>query len=229
MDVAKSISEGLARKVLAANVNGQVWDATRPINDDATINLLTWNEKDGKNTFWHSSAHLMAEAVESMFPGVKFWVGPPVDNGFYYDMDLGDSTKRSTPEISKPTTKPVVITPSVLKTRENKLAQSIIVSDPDVIVKLYDNGEIDDDTISIYLNKRLVLSNKRLSAAPIKLNFSMQDEEDQELTMVAENLGRIPPNTSLMIVEAGDQRFEVRITSSEQKNAVVRFKYQKPK
>ena len=142
---------------------------------------------------------------------------------------LVDSTKRSTPEISKPTTKPVVITPSVLKTRENKLAQSIIVSDPDVIVKLYDNGEIDDDTISIYLNKRLVLSNKRLSAAPIKLNFSMQDEEDQELTMVAENLGRIPPNTSLMIVEAGDQRFEVRITSSEQKNAVVRFKYQKPK
>ena len=109
------------------------------------------------------------------------------------------------------------------------MAQSIIVSDPDVIVKLYDNGEIDDDTISIYLNKRLVLSNKRLSAAPIKLNFSMQDEEDQELTMVAENLGRIPPNTSLMIVEAGDQRFEVRITSSEQKNAVVRFKYQKPK
>jgi hypothetical protein len=140
-----------------------------------------------------------------------------------------DSTKKSTPEISKPTTKPVVITPSVLKTRENKLAQSIIVSDPDVIVKLFDNGEIDDDTISIYLNKRLVLSNKRLSAAPIKLNFSMQDEEDQELTMVAENLGRIPPNTSLMIVEAGDQRFEVRITSSEQKNAVVRFKYQKPR
>ncbi|WP_276502281.1 threonine--tRNA ligase [Terrimonas pollutisoli] len=90
LDVAKSISEGLARKVLAANVNGQVWDATRPINDDATINLLTWNEKDGKSTFWHSSAHLMAEAVESMFPGVKFWVGPPVENGFYYDMDLGD-------------------------------------------------------------------------------------------------------------------------------------------
>lgn len=90
LDIAKSISEGLARKVLAANVDGQVWDATRPINDNATINLLTWNEKDGKSTFWHSSAHLMAEAVESMFPGVKFWVGPPVDNGFYYDMDLGD-------------------------------------------------------------------------------------------------------------------------------------------
>ena len=88
--VAKSISEGLARKVLAATINGQVWDATRPINEDASLKLLTWNDADGKNTFWHSSAHLMAEAVESIFPGVKFWVGPPVENGFYYDMDLGD-------------------------------------------------------------------------------------------------------------------------------------------
>src|SRR5262245_2289923 len=90
LDVAKSISEGLARKVLAANINGQVWDATRPITDDVSLKLLTWDDNDGKNTFWHSSAHLMAEAVESMFPGVKFWVGPPVENGFYYDMDLGD-------------------------------------------------------------------------------------------------------------------------------------------
>jgi threonyl-tRNA synthetase len=90
LDVAKSISEGLARKVLAAEVNGQVWDATRPINEDASLKLLTWNDQDGKNTFWHSSAHLMAEAVESVFSGVKFWVGPPVENGFYYDMDLGD-------------------------------------------------------------------------------------------------------------------------------------------
>ena len=89
-DVAKSISEGLARKVLAADVNGQVWDATRPINEDVTLKLLTWDDNGGKNTFWHSSAHLMAEAIESMFPGVKFWVGPPVDNGFYYDVDLGD-------------------------------------------------------------------------------------------------------------------------------------------
>ncbi|HNA92363.1 MAG: Threonine--tRNA ligase 1 [Bacteroidetes bacterium ADurb.BinA245] len=92
MDIAKSISEGLARKVLAATVNGIVFDANRPINEDATLKLLTWNDTDGQMTFWHSSAHLMAEAVESMFPGVKFWVGPPLDNpkGFYYDMDLGD-------------------------------------------------------------------------------------------------------------------------------------------
>ena len=90
LDVAKSISEGLARKVLAADVAGQVWDATRPIEEDANLKLLTWDDTGGKNTFWHSSAHLMAEAIESLFPGVKFWVGPPVENGFYYDVDLGD-------------------------------------------------------------------------------------------------------------------------------------------
>jgi threonyl-tRNA synthetase len=91
LEVAKSISEGLARKVLAASVNGQVWDASRPIYEDAALKLLTWDDKDGKMTFWHSSAHLMAEAVESLFPGVKFWVGPALEKeqGFYYDMDLG--------------------------------------------------------------------------------------------------------------------------------------------
>ncbi len=90
MDIAKSISEGLARRVLAASVNGQVWDLSRPINEDANLQLLTWDDAAGKNTFWHSSAHLMAEAVETLFPGVKFWVGPALDKGFYYDMDLGD-------------------------------------------------------------------------------------------------------------------------------------------
>jgi threonyl-tRNA synthetase len=90
LQVAKSISEGLARKVIAASVNGEVWDATRPIDRDATLKLLTWTDAEGKSTFWHSSAHLLAEAVESLFPGVKFWVGPAVENGFYYDMDLGD-------------------------------------------------------------------------------------------------------------------------------------------
>src|SRR6185437_10059514 len=89
MEIARSISEGLAKKVLAANVNGQVWDATRPITGDATLKLLTWTDPDAQSTFWHSSAHLLAEAVEALYPGVKFWVGPPVDNGFYYDMDLG--------------------------------------------------------------------------------------------------------------------------------------------
>jgi len=90
LDIAKSISEGLARKVLAASINGQVWDATRPILTDSTLKLLTWTDTDGKSTFWHSTAHLMAEAVESLYPGAKFWVGPALDSGgFYYDIDLG--------------------------------------------------------------------------------------------------------------------------------------------
>ena len=91
IDVAKSISEGLARKVLAVDINGEVCDANRPIVKDEALKLLTWDDTGGKATFWHSSAHLMAEAVESIFPGVKFWVGPAIDKGFYYDMDLGNN------------------------------------------------------------------------------------------------------------------------------------------
>lgn len=89
MDIAKSISEGLARKVLAAKVNGQVTDMARPITTDSTLQLLTWTDTEGKSTMWHSSAHLMAEALESLYPGVKFGYGPSIENGFYYDIDLG--------------------------------------------------------------------------------------------------------------------------------------------
>ena len=92
LDIAKSISEGLARKVLAAEVNGDVIDAFRPINSDVALKLLTWDDKGGKSTFWHSSAHLMAEALEAVFPGTKFGIGPAIENGFYYDIDLGDKT-----------------------------------------------------------------------------------------------------------------------------------------
>lgn len=90
--VALSISEGLARNVLAAKVNGEVWDATRPIDSDVSLNLLTWNDDEGKSTLWHSSAHLLAEALESIYPEVKLGIGPPIENGFYYDIDLGDKT-----------------------------------------------------------------------------------------------------------------------------------------
>jgi threonyl-tRNA synthetase len=92
LQIAASISEGLARNVLAAKVNGQVWDATRAINADSTIQLLTWNDLEGKNTFWHSSAHLLAEALEALHPGIKFGIGPPIETGFYYDVDFGDKT-----------------------------------------------------------------------------------------------------------------------------------------
>ena len=92
LDVAMGISEGLARNVLAAEVNGEVWDPQRSINEDATLNLLTWRDDEGKRTMWHSSAHLMAEALEALYPDVKFWVGPPIENGFYYDVDFGEHT-----------------------------------------------------------------------------------------------------------------------------------------
>lgn len=103
LDIAKSISEGLARKVLAAEVNGDVWDATRPIRSDAKIKLLTWDDTEGKATMWHSSAHLMAEAIEALFPGAKFGIGPDIENGFYYDVDTGDRmiTEADLPLIEK--------------------------------------------------------------------------------------------------------------------------------
>ena len=90
MDVAKSISEGLARNVLAAKLNDKVVDANTKINEDVNLSLLTWNDTEGKSTMWHSSAHLMAEALEEIFPGIKLGIGPPIDNGFYYDVDAGD-------------------------------------------------------------------------------------------------------------------------------------------
>lgn len=96
LQIATSISEGLARNVLAAKVNGEVWDAKRPIHSDSSVQLLTWNDAEGKNTFWHSSAHLMAEALEALYPGVKFGIGPALENGFYYDVDFGDKPLEGT-------------------------------------------------------------------------------------------------------------------------------------
>ncbi len=90
IDIAMSISEGLARNVLAAGVNGKVQDATMPINEDADFVLYTWRDKEGKAAYWHSSAHLMAEALEALYPGIKFGIGPDIENGFYYDIDFGD-------------------------------------------------------------------------------------------------------------------------------------------
>ena len=90
MQIAESISAGLARNALAVKVDDTVMDLSRPISSDAAVSILTWNDADGKKTYWHSSAHLMAEALEELFPGVKFGIGPPIENGFYYDVDLGD-------------------------------------------------------------------------------------------------------------------------------------------
>ena len=103
MDIARSISEGLARNVLSAKFNGKVQDALMPINESGELQLLTWNDEEGKATMWHSSAHLMAEAVEQLYPGTKFGIGPDIENGFYYDMDLGDRviSSEDLPKIEK--------------------------------------------------------------------------------------------------------------------------------
>jgi len=141
-----------------------------------------------------------------------------------------DSTKTVVqPEIKNEVTVKKIITPEVLKTRENALAQTITVNTEQVTIKLYDNGEIDGDSISVFVDKQLKLSHKRLSTSPIVLTLDFDaGETEHEVIMVAENLGRIPPNTSLMVITAGDKRYQVQITSTEQKNAMVRFKYEKP-
>ena len=103
LEIAKSISEGLARNVLAVGVNGEVRDLTRPIQEDAAVMFYKWEDKEGKNTFWHSSAHLLAEALEALYPGIKFGIGPPIENGFYYDVDTGDKplTSADLPKIEQ--------------------------------------------------------------------------------------------------------------------------------
>lgn len=138
------------------------------------------------------------------------------------------------PETKKPettvTTKPaepkIVSTPVTIRERKNELTKTIVLTSKEVQISLYDNGEIDDDTVSIYLDGALILANKRLSNKPITYTLHMDENSPEHtLTMVAENLGRIPPNTSLMIIQDGDKRYQVSITSTEQKNAMVRFRY----
>jgi threonyl-tRNA synthetase len=91
MEIARSISEGLARNVLAMQLDGQTCDISTQVTTDATVRFFTWNDAEGKAVFWHSSAHLMAEALEAFYPGVKFGIGPPIERGFYYDVDFGDT------------------------------------------------------------------------------------------------------------------------------------------
>lgn len=123
-------------------------------------------------------------------------------------------------------TAPPAPVPKILLTRENELVKTITTSAKELNIRIYDNGAVDNDTISVYLDKKLVLSKKRLTEKAITLTVKLDDDDNyHELVMVAENLGEIPPNTSLMIVDAGKQQYEVRITSTEQKNAVIVFKY----
>jgi hypothetical protein len=142
-----------------------------------------------------------------------------------------DTVRKAPPIVVNPEPKklpvPTLSIPPTTRSRQNELAQTIIVTSNEISVRLYDNGEVDDDTISVYLDNKIALANKRLSTLPINLTLKLDNENPEHvLIMVAENLGRIPPNTSIMIVQDGDKRYQVRITSTNQKNAMVRFKYQ---
>jgi threonyl-tRNA synthetase len=134
MQIAQSISEGLARNVLAAEVDGQVWDASRPIEQNAKVKLLTWNDAQAKATFWHSSAHLMAEALEALYPGTKFGIGPAIETGFYYDVDFGDR-EFSSDEFKKIEDKMI----ELAKTREEFIRKP--VSKADAIEYFTDKGD----------------------------------------------------------------------------------------
>jgi hypothetical protein len=131
-------------------------------------------------------------------------------------------------DTSKKVERRPITVPKVLLTRENELVKTITTDANEITINLYDNGTIDNDTVSVYLNKKLAVAKQRLTEKPISIKFVL-DENNlyHELVMVAENLGEIPPNTSLMVVKAGSKQYEVRITSTEQKNAVVIFKYEK--
>ncbi|HEU0064989.1 MAG TPA: hypothetical protein VFQ58_08155 [Flavisolibacter sp.] len=147
--------------------------------------------------------------------------------------------KRDTISIRTNTTGPVTIetheepklsAPVITRSRQNELVQSITVTSDEIKVRLYDNGEVDGDTVSVYMDGKPLAMNKMLSTVPIVLSIKMDESNpDHTLVMYAENMGRIPPNTSLMIVQDGDKRYEVSIVSTEQKNAMVRFHYARPK
>ncbi len=152
MQVALDISEGLARNVLAAKVNDEVWDANRPIEKDANVALLTWKDQQGKSTFWHSSAHLMAEALESLYPGIQLGIGPAIDAGFYYDVDFGDMDF-SADELPKIEARMIELA------REKNTYQRTEISKQDAIAYFKEKGDkyklellegLEDGTISFY-------------------------------------------------------------------------------
>jgi threonyl-tRNA synthetase len=197
LGIAKSISEGLAKKVLAASINGEVWDATRPINNDAALKLLTWDDADGKNTFWHSSAHLLAEAVEMQFPGAKFWVGPALEKGFYYDIDLGGKTikeedvvlleqkmnelaKQANAYIRKEMSKPEAVAYFTEKGDEYKL--DLLSGLEDVTITFYTQGGFTDLCRGPHIPNTSVI--KAIKITNIAGAFWKGDEKNKMLTRV---------------------------------------------
>ncbi|MBP5548356.1 MAG: threonine--tRNA ligase [Bacteroidales bacterium] len=152
LDVAKSISEGLARNVLSAKVNGNVIELYRPINEDATVQLLTWNDEEGKHTFWHTSAHLLATALQELYPGIKFGIGPAIENGFYYDIDFGkyEVSSEDFPKIEKKMMELVQAKTPITRREVSKAEALKVFGDREEVYKVELIQDLEDGTISFY-------------------------------------------------------------------------------
>ena len=152
LDIAKSISEGLARNVLAAKVNGNILELYRPINEDATVQLLTWNDEDGKHTFWHTSAHLLASALQELYPGIHFGIGPAIENGFYYDIDFGkyEVSSDDFPKIEKKMMELVQAKTPVTRREVSKAEALKTFGDRGEVYKVELINDLEDGTIAFY-------------------------------------------------------------------------------
>ncbi|MBX7093418.1 MAG: threonine--tRNA ligase [Flavobacteriales bacterium] len=197
LQIAQSISEGLARNVLAAEVNGQVVDAMRPINDDSKLKLLTWDDNGGKSTMWHSSAHLMAEALEEYYPGVKFGIGPPIENGFYYDVDFAgqafseadlkkvedkmlELARQKNPYIRKEISKADAI--SYFKTKGDEYKLDLLEGLEDGTITFYEQGKFTDLCRGPHIpNTGFIKAVKLMSVAGA---YWKGDEKNKQLTRI---------------------------------------------
>ncbi len=153
MEIANSISPRLAQEVLAASVDGETWDLTRPIGHDASVRLLKWEDEEGKHAYWHSSAHLMAEALQILYPGIKFGIGPAIENGFYYDVDPGEgvSIKESDfPAIEKKMMELIAAKEDIVRKSISKTDAVSMFSDRDENYKVELINELEDGTITTY-------------------------------------------------------------------------------
>lgn len=152
LDIAKSISEGLARNVLSAKVNDKVIELYRPINEDATVQLLTWNDEEGKHTFWHTSAHLLATALQELYPGIKFGIGPAIENGFYYDIDFGkyEVSSEDFPKIEKKMMELVQAKTPITRREVSKAEALKVFGEREEVYKVELINDLEDGTISFY-------------------------------------------------------------------------------
>jgi threonyl-tRNA synthetase len=151
--IAEAISGRLAKEVLSVSVNGEVWDLTRPIEGDATVRLHTWDDREGKDTFWHSSAHIMAEAIESYYPGTRFGIGPTVDNGFYYDIDLPGGQQLTEKELEKIEKRMLELSrqkEDIVRSNISKSEALRLFTEKGDDLKLELISELEDGTITLY-------------------------------------------------------------------------------